>query len=278
MDKKNVKKLIEYITKEPTEDEHKRGHKYPFMSAEILNAEINKVLDFFLISDAELEMKDKILKNIDNDLSFSDEFPEVKPKGTAAEAEKSEPEMDTEKTPEESQAKVESEEFVDVVEENSLKGTEKNESKEIEIENSEKDRDNSASKEVENEGQQQSKATGEEVTDNSNNDNHQAEKVSEGVEADKKEEENSDKENNNNDVNQESDNNNKDNNAAQAAKAEEPSDRIELLEFLLEFIDTEVELNYVLAGYFSKFFIALLNRNSGAVCFYLNFEIKIILY
>jgi len=49
----------------------------------------------------------------------------------------------------------------------------------------------------------------------------------------------------------------------------QPSDRIELLEFLLEFIETEGELNYVLAGYFSKFFITLLNRNSGAVIFLL---------
>ena len=209
------------------------------MSAEILNAEINKILDFFLIPDSELEMKDKILKNIDNELSFSDEFPEVKSRGPA-EAEKSEPESDLGKAQEDNQCKGENQDdFIDVVEENAVGGAEKNEDKEKEAETEKASETNNTPK-------------------------------SEGVEAVEKvnEEPNANAEKDNNvNVDLENENiNNKDTAGEQAAKAEEqPSDRIELLEYLLEFIESEDDLNYVLAGYFSKFFITLLNRNSGAV-------------
>ena len=69
-------------------------------------------------------------------------------------------------------------------------------------------------------------------------------------------------ETNNKEINNTESNNN---NNIVAATTEEPSSKIELLEYLLEFIETENELNYVLAGYFSKFFITLLNRNATAV-------------
>ena len=40
--------LIDYITVMPTkEDGHNRGHKYPFISGEIFNCEINQILDKF---------------------------------------------------------------------------------------------------------------------------------------------------------------------------------------------------------------------------------------
>ena len=32
----NIKNLIDYVIREPTEDEHKRGHKFPFNACEIL--------------------------------------------------------------------------------------------------------------------------------------------------------------------------------------------------------------------------------------------------
>lgn len=277
MDKKNVKKLIEYITKEPTEDEHKRGHKYPFMSAEILNSEINKILDFFLIPDAELEMKEKILKNIDNELSFSDEFPDVKPKDVAAE--KLELEAESAKKEEESLNKAETEdEFVEVVEENSNKEAEKTQSPESEKDCADNNAAATSTMQVESEApEEESKTIGEDnKSKDEENNNNQEEKSVEEVEM-KKVDNSDDKENeinNNNEVAENYDattdnhQNIQENVAAEAVKAEEPSDRIELLEFLLEFIETEDELNYVLAGYFSKFFIALLNRNSAAVCFF----------
>ena len=46
-DHDKLKVLVDYITVLPEEDEQKRGHKYPFLSAEIFNCEINLVLDKF---------------------------------------------------------------------------------------------------------------------------------------------------------------------------------------------------------------------------------------
>jgi hypothetical protein len=48
--------------------------------------------------------------------------------------------------------------------------------------------------------------------------------------------------------------------------------KIELLDYLLNFIDTDGELNYVLAGYFSKFFIHLMNKHPQRVVL-LNFRL-----
>jgi len=47
-DHDRLKVLIDYITVMPTkEDSHDRGHKYPFISGEIFNCEINQILDKF---------------------------------------------------------------------------------------------------------------------------------------------------------------------------------------------------------------------------------------
>lgn len=42
-------------------------------------------------------------------------------------------------------------------------------------------------------------------------------------------------------------------------------DRIELLDYLLSFLDTDSPLNYVLASYFSKFLITLCNKHPQKV-------------
>lgn len=49
------------------------------------------------------------------------------------------------------------------------------------------------------------------------------------------------------------------------AKVEEQNDNIELLDYLLSFINTDGELNHVLAGYFSKFMLSLLSKNQKSV-------------
>jgi hypothetical protein len=52
--------------------------------------------------------------------------------------------------------------------------------------------------------------------------------------------------------------------------------KIELLDYLLNFIDTDGELNYVLAGYFSKFLIQLLNKHPQRVIgFNIDYELHI---
>jgi hypothetical protein len=49
------------------------------------------------------------------------------------------------------------------------------------------------------------------------------------------------------------------------SKPEEESDNIELLDYLLSFLDTDDELNHVLAGYFSKFMLLLLSKQQKNV-------------
>lgn len=46
---------------------------------------------------------------------------------------------------------------------------------------------------------------------------------------------------------------------------QENSDKIELLEYLLSFLETDNDLNHVLAGYFSKFLLLLLNKHQKIV-------------
>jgi len=46
-DHDKLKVLIDYITVMPPDDSHNRGHKYPFISGEIFNCEINQILDKF---------------------------------------------------------------------------------------------------------------------------------------------------------------------------------------------------------------------------------------
>jgi len=166
-------------------------------------------MDFFLMPDNELEQKEKILKNIDNELSLSDEFTDSLKTKQSNESQKADGEMETGKNFEENETaeiKEEKDDFMDVIEENQENKAIENNSNNKEANTEEDNSENK--KEIELEGEKET---------------------------------------------------------FQPTKLDEQSDKIELLEYLLEFINTNNELNYVLAGYFSKFFISLLNRNSAAV-------------
>jgi len=64
--------LIEYIIIESSEDEFKRGHKYPFVSCELLNCDVPKFLDFFTLTEAERVEKDRKTSSVDSELGISD--------------------------------------------------------------------------------------------------------------------------------------------------------------------------------------------------------------
>ena len=59
-------------------------------------------------------------------------------------------------------------------------------------------------------------------------------------------------------------------------KSEEENDNIEMLDLLLSFLETDAELNHVLAGYFSKFMLLLLAKQQKTVkeLILLQFKIK----
>lgn len=57
---------------EPSEDEFKRGHKYPFMSCELLNCDVPKFLDLFTMTECQRLQKDRKSSNADSDLGNSE--------------------------------------------------------------------------------------------------------------------------------------------------------------------------------------------------------------
>ena len=73
-DKQNVKLLLDYIISEPVNDDHKKGHKFPFIASEILNCDVNKINEFFTATEAELLAKDRkcsSVSNADSDMVLS---------------------------------------------------------------------------------------------------------------------------------------------------------------------------------------------------------------
>jgi len=50
LDRERIKQLIDLITVMPEIDEHKRGHKYPFVANEVFNCDIQEVIDKFFIA------------------------------------------------------------------------------------------------------------------------------------------------------------------------------------------------------------------------------------
>ena len=56
-DKDKIKSLVNYIIKEPKEDNDLIGHKFPFVASEILNSEEDKILYYFFNTKSEQENK-----------------------------------------------------------------------------------------------------------------------------------------------------------------------------------------------------------------------------
>lgn len=198
------------------------------MASEILNAEVNKIMDYFLIPDSETEKKEKILKNIDNELSFSDEFPEIPLKKSVDSLEDENKPINFSLQTKENITKPD--DFVEIIEDDSGKSpneeSQDQNTQEItkKIEHLDINKNNSDENVLPSEKEDDIIATNKDVVIN-----------------------NSEKE------------------------EEKDADKIELLDCLLEFINTGDELNHVLSGYFSKFFLSLINRNAKAVSLkYLN--------
>ena len=65
-DKSKIKKLIEYITKEPETDEYLRGHKYPYVAGELLKTYNERIHDLFTMNDDEYNEKHNKKEVIDD--------------------------------------------------------------------------------------------------------------------------------------------------------------------------------------------------------------------
>jgi hypothetical protein len=72
--KDKIKSLINYIIKEPKEDNQLTGHKFPFVASELLNCDEQSISDFFLMTNNELkekEDKERIHHNKNSSKDFS---------------------------------------------------------------------------------------------------------------------------------------------------------------------------------------------------------------
>lgn len=193
---------MNYIITEPETDDHKKGHKFPFVASELLNCDINKINELFTLTEAEMGKRDRKfseVSNADSDMILSAE---------------------------------------DHLNAFSNKG-EEGVNKEQEKEHSEEEKVEEA-KEV---PKGQAEPSNEEQTNmnKSINDLINTEVLDEQPHH---ESEHTDKQKN----------------------------RIELLDYFLSFIETDKELNYVLAGYFSKYLNLLLNKFPHKIIGYIYIE------
>ncbi len=71
MDNTKIKKLIDLSLKEPIDDSFKYGHKYPYISSEVLSSEIQIILDKFFPEQiaTNLEESKSILLNLSDSFS-----------------------------------------------------------------------------------------------------------------------------------------------------------------------------------------------------------------
>ena len=78
--KDKVKQLVDYIIKEPKEDDLIKGHKFPFIASEILNSDEDKIVNYFILNKAEEEfnLKKKNKKTFDNIDLFNEHHNENK--------------------------------------------------------------------------------------------------------------------------------------------------------------------------------------------------------
>ena len=57
--KSRIKQMLDYIIKEPKEDDHNKGHKFPFLCSRLLNVEEENIMNFFLKTNKELKEERK---------------------------------------------------------------------------------------------------------------------------------------------------------------------------------------------------------------------------
>ena len=65
--KEKIKQMLDYIIKEPKEDDYNKGHKFPFVCSKLFNIEEKNIMNFFHMTDKELiEEKNKKINSSQN--------------------------------------------------------------------------------------------------------------------------------------------------------------------------------------------------------------------
>lgn len=257
-----IKELLDFIIKEPFEDEHKTGHKFPFNACEILCSDnqniLNKVfLDQRAYEEEEEEEDDK--KHDKNDEDFLMELKELKKEDDPVQINvNSENEKDEEKK--------ESFEIEDVQLEDIIKKEDGEEDIVNIVEKTEKLDLGKDEFPFEKKGDDEEKNLNEKVKEIVDEIKKEVENEKEGKEETQI---NSINENEVFEINEEE-------NKEEAGKYEVVEDKrseiqldTDLLDYFFSFIQTDNQLNFVLSGYFAKVFSHFLNHRQSLLMKYL---------
>ena len=255
-DNENIKKLVNYIILEPKEDDQIKGHKFPFVASEILSCEEKHIYNRFLLTEDEL-IQENENENDHINLNSSHEMKDFLDKNIISDDKKEDNDQSNHDnnnhdllTDTEKQNKMDLEQ----TEQETKKDEEKKEEKEEAKKDQEKKDEETKKEEKKDEEKKEEKKDEEKKDEETKKEETKKdeEKKEEKEETKKEEETKKDEE----------------------KKKEEkyPKNRIELLDYLLSFLETENELNYVLTGYFCKFLSALLSYKPNNLIVYLFIE------
>ena len=283
LNKEKIKQMLDYIIKEPKEEDQNKGYKFPFVVSKLFNVEDTNIMKYFFKTNKELidEKKEKdenMEKKEKTDLYF-DLY------------------QDEDKIDDKNIENI-NDKIIDVDEINININNEDNEDncnyEDINLENN-NEKINS-NKKLKNDEVNISESNNKKIEDNNNNE------VNTNNNKDKKEDLNEKIKNINlfNSPNshidnlsknerytsqnkkesekekQNEENNNKISNIEEK-KDNYPEDKIEILDYFFSFLIDDSELNYVLCGYFSSLMMNLLNMNSIIIIKYIFLKRKDIL-
>ena len=281
-----IKKLIDYIIKEPEIDENApetpenkdKGYKFPFICSQIFGLELEELLKYFFMTNKQIEeeLKKENKEKEEKDKNKKDE--------KNKEEEKKENKVEDNNINKEELKKEEPENIKE-----DKKGL-KNEQNELNNNNeNNEDKKDIEKKEAENENKEEIKDKEKEKTEESDKKEEKKEndkEVKENIEVNKDDKkENANKEEN---IDQNNDDKNKEKlNEKEVEKNEKEEkieenktleNRIELIDYLFTFLPKEFDegkkLNYVLCGYFSSLITNLLNVNPTVFIKYIYKERK----
>ena len=270
-DKDKIKRLLDYIIKEPEVDEQERGYKFPFLCSQIFGLELDKIMEPFFKTNKEFEEENK-KKEESNDVNKEKEEKKDNNNKNNENPEKALENKEKEKEDNKKEDNGNENKNKDEEKKEQEQSEKKEESKKNE-ENKEKDKKNDKNEEgnkkeveKEKEGESKTQENAKKDEDKKEGEKKEDKKEVEKKEGEKKEEEKKEGEKKEEDKKEEEEKKEGegDEEGGEEEEKEEPEskeNRIELLDHFFSFFpeDDNKQLNYVLSGYFSSLIINLLS-------------------
>ena len=288
-DRNKIKRLVDYIIKEPEVDEQEKGYKFPFLCSQIFGLELDKMIEPFFVTNKQLEEENKKNEKKEEKNESNEGQPKDKePSGENANNEKIEvpPEQEEKKNDmNENNIKKDEKEEVGKMKEDETKEGSKKEGEEKstnEVKAKEGEKKEEADKAEKKEGVdiankdviKEGKKEGEEkkINDGEKKEEEKKEEVDKTNKNETKDEIKKEEEKKVNECEGKEENKNGEKNEKEGENGEENSQKekskenqMELLDHLFSFFPEKEEegkrLNYVLCGYFSSIISNLLSIN-----------------